>query len=70
MNIEEVLENIKNSDIEGGALWEKWEMVYHQIYRLTKAVRKAEERGLAPTDLLQGMEHLAERIKEFKEQIS
>ena len=70
MNVEEVLENIKNSDVEGGALWEKWERVYQQIYRLTKAVRKAEERGLAPTELLQGMEHLEQSIKEFKDQIS
>ena len=66
---EEALQNILDSDVEGGALWEKWECLYQALYRYSKAIRRAEEKGLAPTRVLQGVEQAAKLIKEFQEQI-
>tara|TARA_Y100001938_G_scaffold150272_1_gene240428 strand:- start:630 stop:845 length:216 start_codon:yes stop_codon:yes gene_type:complete len=66
---EDALQNIKDSDIEPGALWEKWEGLYQSLDRYAKTIKRAEERGLAPTTVLQGVERAAELVREFKEQI-
>jgi hypothetical protein len=66
---EDALQTIKDSDIEPGALWEKWEGLYQSLRRYSKSIRRAEEKGLAPTTVLQGMEQVTKLIKEFQEQI-
>ena len=69
MTSEEALENIRNSPKETGDYWEGWERCYRQIYGLTKSIRKAEENGFAPTQLLQRMEEATRLVKDFKDSI-
>ena len=66
---EDALQTIKDSDIEPGALWEKWGVLYQSLDRYAKAIKRAEEKGLAPTRVLQGVEQAAKLVKEFQEQI-
>ncbi len=66
---EDALQNIKDSDIDPGALWEKWEGLYQSLDRYAKTIKRAEEMGLAPTTVLQGVERAAELVREFKKEI-
>ena len=69
MTSEEALENIRTSSKATGDYWEGWERCYQQLYGLTRSIRKAEEKGFAPTELLQRMEEATRLIKDFKDSI-